>query len=355
MVEASGRSRRSPWRRVETRPDATSAGPPGQAGRTCSAGRVLDGALANPFAHAVMQVLAIARRRPRLVEVERYRAHDIEVDDTAALRLTFDGGLQALVAVTLCAEEFVAGEITVTGTAATAVLEYPTDRLRGPADPALRPCPDGSACWRIWSPTGATPRSRWSPRWPGPGRSPQVLGPVTAAPVRAIDHGFLRSADDLPRPRLVIDGINAVLRQATASLALFSELSVPWALPVVAALPMAKGTPHEEAVSRGPDRARARDPCWPTRYRATTSNAAASPATRRERAATRRATTPHGTGGLRDPAGQRCHRNRRCWDAFQAGDVLVVAAGEDHHLVSQGPLPLLSAWMHLTPAGLTTS
>ncbi len=35
---------------------------------------------------------------------------------------------------------------------------------------------------------------------------------------------------------------------------------------------------------------------------------------------------------------------------FEAGDVFVVAAGEDHHLVSQGPLPLLSAWMHLTPA-----
>jgi mannose-6-phosphate isomerase-like protein (cupin superfamily) len=35
---------------------------------------------------------------------------------------------------------------------------------------------------------------------------------------------------------------------------------------------------------------------------------------------------------------------------FQAGDVFVIDAGEDHHLVSQGELPLLSAWMHLTPA-----
>ncbi len=38
--------------------------------------------------------------------------------------------------MTLCGEDFVPGEITVTGTAATAVLEYPTDRLRCPADPA---------------------------------------------------------------------------------------------------------------------------------------------------------------------------------------------------------------------------
>jgi mannose-6-phosphate isomerase-like protein (cupin superfamily) len=36
---------------------------------------------------------------------------------------------------------------------------------------------------------------------------------------------------------------------------------------------------------------------------------------------------------------------------FSAGDVFVVAAGEDHHLVSQGELPLVSAWMHLQPAG----
>lgn len=34
---------------------------------------------------------------------------------------------------------------------------------------------------------------------------------------------------------------------------------------------------------------------------------------------------------------------------FQAGDVLVVEPGEDHHLVSGGELPLISAWMHLVP------
>jgi mannose-6-phosphate isomerase-like protein (cupin superfamily) len=35
---------------------------------------------------------------------------------------------------------------------------------------------------------------------------------------------------------------------------------------------------------------------------------------------------------------------------FRAGDVFVVEPGEDHHLVSRGTLPLLSAWMHLIPA-----
>src|SRR5262249_21065985 len=116
------------WKR-----DETYFGRSDWVGRRHVGGRpTLDGGLANPFADAVMQVLAIARRPVLRVEVERYRASAIEVDDTSALRLTFDGGLRALVAVTLCAEEFVPGEITVTGPWGTALLEYPTDRLRLP-------------------------------------------------------------------------------------------------------------------------------------------------------------------------------------------------------------------------------
>jgi mannose-6-phosphate isomerase-like protein (cupin superfamily) len=34
---------------------------------------------------------------------------------------------------------------------------------------------------------------------------------------------------------------------------------------------------------------------------------------------------------------------------FQAGDVFVVDPGEDHHLVSEGSLPLVSMWLHLQP------
>ena len=35
---------------------------------------------------------------------------------------------------------------------------------------------------------------------------------------------------------------------------------------------------------------------------------------------------------------------------FQAGDVFVIDAGEDHHLVCEGDVPLISAWMHLIPS-----
>jgi mannose-6-phosphate isomerase-like protein (cupin superfamily) len=34
-----------------------------------------------------------------------------------------------------------------------------------------------------------------------------------------------------------------------------------------------------------------------------------------------------------------------------AGDVLVIDAGEDHHLVSSRHRPLVTVWLHLEPAG----
>jgi predicted dehydrogenase len=190
----------------------------------------LDGALANPCAHAVMQVLAIARRPVVRVEVERYRTSAIEVDDTAALRLTFGGGLRALVAVTLCAEEFVPGEITVAGPLGTAVLEYPTDRLRLPADPCLQHVPGRTGLLANLAEHRAdatrpllAPLSRTLP-------FTEVLDAVGAAPVRSVGPQYLRTATDLPAPRTVLVGVNDTLRAAASALALFSELSVPWAL-----------------------------------------------------------------------------------------------------------------------------
>jgi mannose-6-phosphate isomerase-like protein (cupin superfamily) len=32
---------------------------------------------------------------------------------------------------------------------------------------------------------------------------------------------------------------------------------------------------------------------------------------------------------------------------FQAGDLLIIPPGEDHHLVSDGDVPLVFTWMHL--------
>ena len=200
-------------------------------GRSTVDGRpTLDGALANPFAHAVMQVLAIAEGRgaPSTVEVERYRTRDIDVDDTATLRLTYPDGVRALVAVTLCAERFRPGDIAVRCPSGTAVLEYPTDRLRLPGEPRLRHRPGRTgllanlvAHRREGTPLVA-PLSRTA-------EFTAVMEAVRATPVTAIGPRHLSVRTDLPSPRLVVDGIDAALEAAVAGCAMFSELNLPWA------------------------------------------------------------------------------------------------------------------------------
>jgi len=41
---------------------------------------------------------------------------------------------------------------------------------------------------------------------------------------------------------------------------------------------------------------------------------------------------------------------------FTAGDILIIEPGENHHLVSDGDVPLVFTWMHLSPidGGSTT-
>jgi mannose-6-phosphate isomerase-like protein (cupin superfamily) len=34
-------------------------------------------------------------------------------------------------------------------------------------------------------------------------------------------------------------------------------------------------------------------------------------------------------------------------DTFRAGDLLIIPPGEDHHLISDGAVPLVFTWMHL--------
>jgi predicted dehydrogenase len=198
--------------------------------RTVDGLPTVDGALANPFAHAVMQVLAIADAPLRTVEVERYRTTDeIEVDDTACLRLRFTTGVTAVIAVSLCAHQFLAGEITVTGSAGVATLEYPTDRLRMPGDhnpveiPGRVRLLDDLLDHRA-DPTRPllAPLARTRP-------FTALLGPIDAAQPVLVHPTHLQIRRDLPAPRRVLCGINDAIDAAAAQLALFSELrSAPW-------------------------------------------------------------------------------------------------------------------------------
>jgi len=207
--------RRSPW-----------------AGRRTVDGRpALDGALANPLAHAWMQCLAIMDGdRPVGVELERYRCRDIEVDDTACLRITLASGRPILVAVTLCGEEKIEGEVIVHGTAGRAVLEYPTDRLLLPGDDDFRVIPgrvnllENLIEHRANGTPLTTPLARTEP-------FTAVLDVLNSAPQPAFLGGdAVIEEGEAPARTVTIRGINETLRQAAEKLALLSELPVPWAV-----------------------------------------------------------------------------------------------------------------------------
>ncbi|MGW5014323.1 Gfo/Idh/MocA family protein [Micromonospora chalcea] len=225
------------------RPDAYYARSPWAGRRTVDGRPALDGALANPLAHALMQCLAVAESvtgapvRPARIAVERYRVRPIEVDDTTVLRLTPHAGPPVLAALTLAAEEHVPGEVLVTGERGRAVLEYPTDRLRLPGD-TPRPVPGRRGLLanlldhRADGTPLIAPLARTEP-------FTAVLDALRDAPEpRLLDGDLVRVAGDGPQRVRMVRGVGAVLRAAVETGALPSEAGVPWAVtPYVVDLP----------------------------------------------------------------------------------------------------------------------
>jgi predicted dehydrogenase len=218
------------WRRD----DAYYARAPWSGRRLVDGRPVLDGALVNPLAHAVMQSLAVAAAAdagdPVLLEAERYRTRDIEVDDTAFARITFAGGLRMMAAVTLAGEEFIAGSVMVVGSADRASLEYPTDQLSLPgvtAPPGRVDLLENLIAHRRDGAELVAPLSRTAAftavvqALTGPGADQPAL----------VDEVFVESVGSGPERVRVIPGINAVLREVAESLKLPSESGVAWAVP----------------------------------------------------------------------------------------------------------------------------
>ncbi|WDZ82780.1 Gfo/Idh/MocA family protein [Micromonospora cathayae] len=208
------------------------------AGRRELDGRpVLDGVLANPLAHAWMQCLAVAEAivgrpvSPTVVELERYRVRPIEVDDTAAMRVTCRSGPPIVAAVTLAGEDFVRGEVIVDGTAGRAVLEYPTDRLLLPGDDGPRSVPgrvgllENLLEHRADGVPLIAPLARTAP-------FTTVLEVIQQAPEPTLLDGDLVTGSGTGPDRVVtVRGVNGNLRRAAEAGALLSELAVPWAVP----------------------------------------------------------------------------------------------------------------------------
>ncbi|MDT0444750.1 GDSL-type esterase/lipase family protein [Streptomyces johnsoniae] len=197
---------------------------------------VVDGVLTNPLAHAVATALRIdggdRAEDVAAVELELFRAHDIEADDTSCLRLTTTRGTTVTVAATLCAERNAAPYVVVHGERGRIVLWYTEDRVlleragHGPEervhprtdllDNLIAHLRDGDALLSPLERSGAFTR---------------VVEAIRTAPDPArLPPGAWHVKTDGAAPRRVIPGVGALVDASAASLSLFSELGAPWAV-----------------------------------------------------------------------------------------------------------------------------
>ncbi|MET4781959.1 DUF6807 family protein [Glaciihabitans sp. UYNi722] len=103
--------------------------------KTLNGHDVVDGAVTNPFAHAVSTALRIAdvgnAEELASLELELFHANDIEVDDTSLVALTTTSGLTVTAGFTLCSAENDQTEprVIVRGSTGTATFFYTLDDL----------------------------------------------------------------------------------------------------------------------------------------------------------------------------------------------------------------------------------
>lgn len=195
---------------------------------------VLDGCLTNPFAHAVLTAFAVAAPgRTDLpataVQVQLYRANDIEADDTGCLRARLPDAPPVLVAATLCAEREREPVVVVRGSAGRAVLHYRCDELVVERDAApgwqrrydrtdlldnLLAHRGGAA--ELLVPLAAT-RSFMD-----------VLEAVRHAVPLAVPEWAVRRRAEGPAAHREIEGIDDAVYRAAHTGRLLSELDLPW-------------------------------------------------------------------------------------------------------------------------------
>lgn len=206
------------------------------AGRRSLDGRdVVDGVLTNPLAHAVATALRLdgcdLADSVAGIELEQFRANDIEADDTSCLRLTTAGGSRITVAVTLCAERNAEPYVVVHGTEGRITFWYKQDRVRveregrEPAETVygrtdllenlLAHLREGADLLVPPHRTGAFMRVLEAVRT-GP--------PPTPLPA---DAWYAAQGDT--GPRRIVTGVDALVARSAETLATFAELGAGWA------------------------------------------------------------------------------------------------------------------------------
>ena len=205
--------------------------------RTLDGLDVVDGVVTNPLAHAVATALRIADARStgdvKSVELDHYRAHDIEGDDTTVVRIRTTANRTVMCALTVCAAEQTDPFITLHGTQGEAVFYYTADRLVittpdavqtmnfdrvGLLENLLAHRSDGTALLSSLEDSGAFMR---------------VLEEIrTAEPAAAIDASYVEWIGEGGDAHPVIANIGDFVQRAVKAQATFSELGAPWARPL---------------------------------------------------------------------------------------------------------------------------
>ncbi|MFI6918986.1 DUF6807 family protein [Nonomuraea spiralis] len=193
---------------------------------------VVDGALTNPFAHAVATALALVDGPVEAIETELYHAHPIEADDTSCLRVRIAGGPVITIAVSLCATGRSEPYLVVHGEAGRATLTYTLDELRVE-------WADGSVETTVHERTGLlenliahirtgagllVPLSRTE-------TFTQVLDAVRLAPEPlpiAERHQVVERDEAGEVTHRFLPGIAELTARSARELALYSELGAPW-------------------------------------------------------------------------------------------------------------------------------
>ncbi|MFF0776447.1 DUF6807 family protein [Nonomuraea wenchangensis] len=193
---------------------------------------VVDGALTNPFAHAVATALALTDSGVAGIETELYHANPIESDDTSCVRIRLDDGLTITIAVSLCAAERHEPYLVVHGDRGRATLVYTQDQLR--VEHA-----DGSVTTTVHERAGLLENLIDHVR-----TGAELLVPLarTEAFTQVLD-AVRRAPEPLPIPerhqvaerdaagevvRRLLPGIAELTARSADELALFSELDAPW-------------------------------------------------------------------------------------------------------------------------------
>ncbi|MGP4024833.1 DUF6807 family protein [Actinomadura sp. 3N407] len=206
---------------------------------------VMDGALTNPFAHAVASALAVAGADTvdsiAEIELELYRANAIESDDTSSARLRLTDGTVIAITVSLCSGRRTEPYLHLHGETRSARLFYTLDEIEvggvrtgfGRTDllgDLLAHIRDGSPLLVPLARTGGFTR---------------LLDAIRLAPEpRPIEARFVRTEPS----RLVLPGIEGLAVRAAHDLKTLSELGFPHSPPTKGRAPL--GQPWPETVLR---------------------------------------------------------------------------------------------------------